>query len=69
MAEGRQQTAWSHTSALMALLANIHRDEKKKPTPFRPDQFNPYSIRKTPVTAKVGVHILKDVFVKPSPEP
>lgn len=33
---------WSLQSHLMALLANINRVEEKKPTPFSPDDFNPF---------------------------
>ena len=33
---------WSLQSALMALMANINRDSKSKPTPFSPDDFNPF---------------------------
>jgi len=43
MAEGRLQAAWAQTSSLMALLASIHRDPKKRRRPYTPDEFNPYS--------------------------
>jgi hypothetical protein len=33
---------WNLQSHLMALLANINRDSKVKPTPFAPDDFNPF---------------------------
>ena len=29
---------------MMALIANANRDRKKKATPFRPDDFNPFRI-------------------------
>jgi hypothetical protein len=44
MAEARQRTAWEQTSATLALLANIHRDEKKRSSPFTPDEFNPFAV-------------------------
>jgi len=41
MAEARLDDEWNHTSAVLALLANIHRDPKKR-RPFRPDDFHTY---------------------------
>jgi len=41
MAEAQGRCHWAHTSALMALIANINRDPKKHRA-FRPDDFNPY---------------------------
>jgi len=40
MSEGQGQSWWSVASALMALLANCHRDAKSRA--LRPDDFNPY---------------------------
>lgn len=34
--------SWWHTSSLMALQANMNRDSKKNPTPFKAEQFYPY---------------------------
>ena len=45
MAEGRSREAWNHTAAVLALLANCHRDPKKS-KPFQPDDFNPHEQRK-----------------------
>ena len=39
MAEGRNEHLWLLASAVMALLANCHRDPKKRA--FAPDDFNP----------------------------
>jgi hypothetical protein len=36
---------WRHTSALMALTANINRDPKQS-RPFEPSDFNPYGDRR-----------------------
>ena len=41
MVEARRQDAWQHTSWLAALIANVNRDSKRKPSPFVPDDFNP----------------------------
>ena len=42
MAEGRDRARWRHTSALMALTANVNRDPKKG-RPFEPADFDPHS--------------------------
>lgn len=43
MAEGRQKAEWGRTAATMALIANCHRDPKKKSTPFTADDYLPRS--------------------------
>jgi hypothetical protein len=40
MVESKRREAWDHTSALLALLANAHRDPKKGRA-FRPEDFHP----------------------------
>ena len=62
MVDGRREEAWSHTAALMSLQANIHRDRKKRNSPFSPADFHPYLKPEPP--PQVDVSILKDVFVK-----
>ena len=42
MAEGLGRERWTHTSVVMALIANVNRDPKKT-RPFKPEQFNPYA--------------------------
>ena len=61
MAEERQRDLWSHTSLVLSVLANIHRDPKRAGR-YSADDFNPFTARK-PVTMKAGVGILKQVFV------
>jgi hypothetical protein len=39
MTEGRDRHIWSVVSAMMALIANCHRDNKR--SPLEPDDFNP----------------------------
>ncbi len=65
MAEARGRDNWQHTSALLALLANIHRDPKRS-GPFKPDDFNPYAQRKgaAKVDRKTGFAALRELFVK-----
>ena len=41
MAEARGRENWAHTSAILALIANVHRDPKKTRA-FRPSDFDPY---------------------------
>jgi hypothetical protein len=62
MAEARSRERWAHTSALLALTANAHRDPKKT-RPFQPADFDPHRRGKEPVAAKVGIAVLKQVFV------
>lgn len=62
MAEARSQQRWAHTSALLAMLANIHRDSKKTRI-FKPADFNPHTRPSPPTVAKVGITVLKQVFV------
>lgn len=41
MARGRQRDEWDRTSTVLAMLANLHRDPKKRRTPYRPADFHP----------------------------
>ena len=61
MAEAKTKDAWSRTASLMALLANCHRDPKKTRA-FKPGDFDPFA-KRTPLV-KVGVEVLKDVFLR-----
>jgi hypothetical protein len=63
MADAKSQQCWAHTSALLAMLANANRDPKKSRT-FKPADFNPHLCRKTRTVAKVGIQVLKQVFVE-----
>lgn len=42
MAQGRDKPEWGRAAAIMALLANINRDQKKKPRPYESSDFDPY---------------------------
>jgi hypothetical protein len=65
MADGHQTEAWNHTAALLAMLANTHRDPKKTRA-FKPSDFHPSARREKPKEAvpKVDISVLKAVFVK-----
>ena len=64
MAEARGRDNWQRTSAVLALLANIHRDPKRSGL-FKPDDFNPYTRRRPARLGKGSITVLKDVFVRP----
>jgi hypothetical protein len=63
MAEARSRERWAHTSALLALIANVHRDHRKKPSPYKPADFNPHLRRREPPVRKAPIEVLKQVFV------
>ncbi|MCE9530349.1 MAG: hypothetical protein K8T89_04340 [Planctomycetes bacterium] len=69
MAEAECRQRWSHTSSILAMLANAHRDPKKS-RPFKPADFNPYQRTNegpNAQVAKVGVQVLKQLFVDVQP--
>lgn len=71
MAQARQQDAWNHTAALLALLANVNRDPKKGRA-FAPGDFHPMSAAwgtSRPPRLKGQVAMLKSVFVDPQLSP
>lgn len=62
MAEGKSRSMWDHTSHLMTLIANIHRDPKKTKA-FKVEDFTPYPPkRRSASKEKVNVKNLKDLF-------
>ena len=61
MAEGRSESLWSHTSVMLAMIANVNRDPKKT-SAFKPDDFNPHA-RKKDVRLPGNIRMLKQVFV------
>lgn len=65
MAEARTRQAWAQTSAVMALVANVHRDPKKTPA-LKPDDFNPLAKNRVPAP-RADVSLLKQVFIDSRP--
>jgi len=63
MTGARRQDQWSHTAAVMALVANVHRNPKKRSKPYSPAEFHPLVERKPVTIEKAGIRILKRVFV------
>ena len=70
MAEGVNQDQWNHTSALLAMLANVNRDPKKGRA-FKPADFHPLASgqigRSQSPLPRVSVSVLKQVFVDNRP--
>ena len=62
MAEARERSEWARASALMALIANAHRDPKKT-RPFQVADFHPYLRAQSAPKTTVGVAALKAIFV------
>lgn len=64
MAEARSKQEWNHTSAVLAMLANAHRDPRKSRL-LVPEDFHPHRKRLESPPVKVGIAVLKQVFVDP----
>jgi len=66
MADAKGRDNWMHTSAILACIANANRDPKKKPTPFKPGDFDPYLAKdRRDEALKVNdMAGLKNAFVK-----
>jgi len=60
MAEGRVKDEWARMSALLALLANCHRDPKKTRA-FKPGDFDPFAKRPAPIP--IDMDDLKVMFL------
>jgi hypothetical protein len=66
MAEARSRQAWNHTSAILAMLANVHRDVKKTRA-FKPADFHPHRRGEKQSVPKAEIGVLKQVFVDRRP--
>lgn len=65
MAESRQRHDWSQTSAVLWMLAEQNRDRKKKPSPYKPSDFDPtYRKPRHDELPKADIRMLKELFVK-----
>ena len=49
------------------MLANAHRDPKKRPSPFKPSDFNPFHVERAekPKVMLTDLRVLKHLFVDP----
>jgi hypothetical protein len=70
MAEARGRDNWAHTSAVLALIANVNRDPKKTRA-FKPADFDPYSVRdrRDEAIEVTDMGVLKDAFVNRTTAP
>jgi hypothetical protein len=70
MAEARGRDNWAHTSAILALVANVNRDPKKTRA-YKPSDFDPYSAREKRDEAieVTQMAVLKDAFTNKERKP
>ncbi len=61
MVEGHCSERWDHTSAVLATLAEVNRNVKKRRQPYKATEFHPYRIRarKELPKAKAPIDVLK----------
>jgi hypothetical protein len=45
LSEARQRDQWQHTSQVLCLLANAHRNPEKRPSIYQPWEFDPFELR------------------------
>lgn len=65
MAEARREHDWGQTSAVLWLMAEMNRDRKKRPSPYKMSDFDPtYRKPKQSNLPKADIRMLKDLFVK-----
>lgn len=64
MGDSRVRLMWSHTSAILCLIANVNRDPKKT-SAFKPSDFDPTAKRREGSRPSVKIsdlkHLLKDL--------
>ena len=65
MAEARGRDNWAHTSAILALVANVNRDPKKTRA-YKPADFDPYAAkdRRDEAIEVTDMATLKDAFCR-----
>lgn len=69
MAEAKQHDLWNYASAMMALMANIHRDPRKGRA-LHPADFHPLAHakgRRQQQPLEADISVLKSVFVDNRP--
>lgn len=64
MADGRRSEAWEHTAWLSALIANCNRDQKKRPRPYKPADFNPMRRRAEKKPTVGAIREMRALFEK-----
>jgi hypothetical protein len=66
MAEARSHAQWNHTAALLALIANCHRDPHRRKA-YEPADFLPGRAGQGEALPAADVSVLKSVFVDRQP--
>lgn len=73
MAEARQRADWQHTSSVICIIANANRDPKRRPDPFKPADFDPFTPPKVAKTWDEFVKMIHPTYVPtpstPTPAP
>jgi hypothetical protein len=64
MAEAQASAQWDHTAALLAMLAEPHRDKKKRSRPFTPADFHPFVKHRKVAPPMFTMSELKPVFMR-----
>jgi hypothetical protein len=59
--QGRQRETWNHTSALLAQMAEIHRDPKKRARPYDAAEIHPMRDRR-PIVRTLTTDELKEII-------
>ena len=67
MMEGRDKFVWNIASSMMSVIANCHRDSKRRA--FRPQDFNPTMTKRDRLKNAIlitdeNVEIMRDEFKK-----
>lgn len=64
MADARGRESWAHTSAILALIANVNRNPKKT-RPYKPSDFDPHTTRdkRDDAIELTDLSVLKEAFV------
>lgn len=63
MLEGKSRMIWGAVSEILALIAEVNRDRKKRSRPFSGRDFNPFSREMPEVVQKGSISDLK-IFVR-----
>lgn len=63
MAEERRRDNWSMTSAVLAMIANTARDPKKKASPYKASDFDPFNRKGSDEVIPADISVLKTVFI------
>jgi hypothetical protein len=65
MADSRRRVEWRQTASILAMLANLHRDPKRRSRPYEIDDFDPMRDDREP-SIDHGIEVLRQ-FVRPNP--